>query len=175
MRRSARIGVGCVESHLRNHGSIKMKSITPFLWLESGAADAAEFYLEVFDDAEVTSTMPGEGGEPLGVTVRVKNLAFTLFNGGPHFKLDEAFSLMIITDTQEETDRLWSDLTADGGKPSRCGWLKDKFGVIWQVVPEGFMQCVFGSDPDGSKRAYDAMMKMNKLVLADIQAAYEGR
>lgn len=153
-----------------------MQSVTPFLWLQSGAADAADFYVSVFGDAERLGQMPGRepGDPPMGVTVRVKNLEFTLFNGGEHFQLDEAFSLMVITDDQAETDRLWNELTADGGEPSRCGWLKDKFGVSWQIVPEGFMQCVFGPDPEGSKRAFDAMMQMSKLSLAAIESAYAG-
>lgn len=154
-----------------------MRSVTPFLWLESGAGEAADFYVEVFGDAERLDAMRARepGDEPMGVTVRVKNLEFTLFNGGPHFELDEAFSLMIICDDQNEVDRLWNELTADGGSPSRCGWLKDKFGVSWQIIPDGFMQCVFGPDADGSKRAFDAMLKMDKLSLAEIEAAYHGR
>lgn len=151
-----------------------MKSITPFLWFESQAADAAEFYLEVFEDSERISSMPGPGEVPMGVTLRVKNLELTLFNGGPTYKLDEAFSLMVICDDQDEVDRLWDVLTADGGKPVQCGWLTDKFGVSWQIVPAGFLDVVFGPDPEGSKRAFDAMTAMIKLDLAEVQAAYDG-
>ncbi|MBI5309511.1 MAG: VOC family protein [Actinobacteria bacterium] len=152
-----------------------MKSITPFLWFSGHVGEAAEFYLEVFGDAELLSTMPGPGIEPMGAKLRLKNLELTLFNGGPHYELNEAFSLMVNCEDQDEVDRLWDALTADGGEPSRCGWLKDKYGVSWQIVPDVLTDLIGGEDPEGRQRATDAMLGMQKLIIEDLVEAYEGK
>ena len=152
---------------------MKCNSVTPFLWLDDTARQAAEFYVQVFDDAEIVETVPGPGSEPIGVTVRVADLRFTVFNGGPHHKLTEAFSLMISVETQEEVDYFWSALS-EGGQEDRCGWVKDRFGVSWQVVPEALMRVLGGDDPEGAARAQQAMLGMRKLDIAGLEAAYAG-
>ncbi len=149
------------------------KSVTPFLWMNGTARQASELYTEVFDDAEVVATMPGPGDEPMGVTLRVAGLTFTLFNGGPAHELTDACSLMVSVDTQEEVDYFWEKLSEDG-EESRCGWLKDRYGVSWQVVPEMLGSVLGGPDPEGAGRAGQAMMGMQKLVIAELQAAYDG-
>jgi len=113
-----------------------MPKVTPFLWLESGALDAARFYVSLFPNSEVTGgEAAGPGGPPLTVSFKLDGVEFIALNGGPHFKLNEAFSMSVSCQDQAEVDRLWAALTADGGEPGRCGWLKDRFGVSWQIVP----------------------------------------
>lgn len=148
--------------------------ITPFIWLESGASAARDFYLEIFPEGETVYEMPGPGDEPMGIAVTLGELTVILFNGGPTYKQTEAFSLMVSVEGQEEVDRLWDGLTADGGEESMCGWLKDKFGVSWQIIPTMFPEVMGGPDPEGRERATQAMMGMKKLVIADLQAAYDG-
>lgn len=150
-----------------------MKSITPFLWYDDDAAEVAEFYLDVFDDAEKVSEMTGMD-KVLGVTIRIHGQELILFNGGPAQQLDEAFSLMVVVDTQEQVDRYWEALTADGGAPNVCGWLKDKYGLSWQIVPQVMIDALNGSDRDGTNRAMDAMMKMTKFDVDEIRRAYAG-
>lgn len=148
--------------------------ITPFIWLESGAATARDFYLEIFPDGNTVYEMPGPGDEPMGIAVWIGELTFILFNGGPAQKQTAAFSLMVSVEGQDEVDRLWDALTADGGEESQCGWLKDKFGVSWQIVPTVLPEVMGGPDAEGRARANAAMMGMKKLVIADLQAAYDG-
>jgi predicted 3-demethylubiquinone-9 3-methyltransferase (glyoxalase superfamily) len=150
-----------------------VKNIRPFLWFEDKAEEAKDFYLDVFEDSELLDTMPGPEDKPMGVTLRLKNLELTLFNGGPHFKLSEAFSLFVTCENQEEVDYFWDKLL-EGGEPSRCGWLKDKYGVSWQIVPEVLSEVLGGSDPAGRERAMQAMLGMIKLDVAELQRAYEG-
>jgi predicted 3-demethylubiquinone-9 3-methyltransferase (glyoxalase superfamily) len=150
------------------------KSIVPFIWLESGATDARDFYLSIFEDAKTNYEMPGPGEQPMGVAIDIGPLTFILFNGGPAYKQTEAFSLMVSVEGQAEVDRLWEALTADGGEESQCGWLKDKFGVSWQIVPTVLPQVLGGPNPEGRKRATEAMLAMKKLVIADLEAAYAG-
>jgi predicted 3-demethylubiquinone-9 3-methyltransferase (glyoxalase superfamily) len=146
-----------------------MQRITPFLWLESGAEDAAQFYASVFPNAEVLSS------SAQSATVRLEGQELHLFNGGPHFKLSPAFSLFVNCETQTEIDDLWTKLTAEGGKDSRCGWLTDKYGVSWQLVPP--MLRAYLTDPDREKagRVMAAMLEMNKLDIAALQRAHDGR
>lgn len=150
-----------------------MNDVTPFLWLAEGASDAADLYTSVFEDSERVSDMRGPDDQPMGVTVRVKNLEFTLFNGGPRYQLDDAFSLMVACEDQAEIDFLWEKLT-EGGSESKCGWLKDRFGVSWQIVLKGLSGLLGGPDAAGRERAMQAMLGMVKLDIAELQAAYEG-
>lgn len=152
---------------------MKCNSITPFLWLNGTAVQAAELYRELFEDAEIIETMPGPGDQPMGVTMRIGELKLTLFNGGPAHELSEAFSLMISVDTQDEVDHFWRGLT-DGGSEGPCGWCKDRYGVSWQVVPTALMQLLGGEDREGAARAGQAMQGMKKLVIAELQSAYDG-
>jgi predicted 3-demethylubiquinone-9 3-methyltransferase (glyoxalase superfamily) len=144
-----------------------MQKITPFLWLENSAEEAAQFYATVFPHAEILSS------SAQSATVRLEGQEIHLFNGGTHFKLSPAFSLFVNCETQAEIDDLWAKLTADGGKDSRCGWLEDKFGVSWQLIPP--MLVAYLNDPDREKagRVMDAMLGMNKLDIAALQHAYD--
>lgn len=150
-----------------------MTKITPFLWFEDQAEQAMDFYLGVFENSELVSTMPGPGDRPMAVTVRLNDVELILFNGGPHQKLNEAFSLFVSCETQVEVDYYWERLL-EGGRPDRCGWLKDRFGVSWQIVPDGLGGLIGGSDPDGAQRAMQAMLGMVKLDIAELQRAYDG-
>jgi predicted 3-demethylubiquinone-9 3-methyltransferase (glyoxalase superfamily) len=151
------------------------KHVTPFIWLEGGATEARDFYLSLFPEATVDSETPGfRPDEPMGVAMTIAGTSIILFNGGPGQPHTWAFSLMVSADTQEEADRLWEGLVEGGGEHSKCGWLQDRFGVWWQIIPDGFMDVIAGPDEEGRERAREAMLKMDKLVLADLQAAYAG-
>ncbi|HET6831988.1 MAG TPA: VOC family protein [Solirubrobacterales bacterium] len=155
------------------------QKITPNLWFDTEAEAAANFYLDVFEDGRILSTSrypegaPGPAGEVMTIEWEVLGMRFVGINGGPQFKFDEAVSFMITCKDQAEVDYYWERLT-DGGAESQCGWLKDRYGLSWQVVPEG-MEEVF-SDPDRSKaeRAMQAMLQMKKIDLAALRAAAEG-
>ena len=154
--------------------------ITPFLWLHSGAEEAVALYLRLFGDGQVLHTQRwGEGGPvPAGTVMTVKfelfGRPFVAFNGGPHFTLNEAFSLVVECDDQAEIDRLWDGFLADGGRASQCGWLKDRFGVSWQIVPRRFLQMIADPDPARVGRVFQAMMPMVKFDLAALESAYDG-
>lgn len=150
-----------------------MTDLKPFLWLNEGASAAADFYTSVFADSERISEMPGPGEEPMGVTIRVKDLEFILFNGGPTYELSPAFSLMVECTEQAEIDDLWEKLT-DGGKEVQCGWLEDRYGISWQITPKMLMDVLSGPDAEGRERAMQAMLAMVKLDIAELQAAYDG-
>lgn len=135
-----------------------IQKITPFLWFNTEAADAANFYLTVFKNSHILAS------NPWVTSFELEGLTINALNGGPKFKLDEAFSFSISCDTQEEIDYYWDKLTADGGEESMCGWLKDKFGLSWQVVPSILGQLM--SDPDRGQRVMNAFLKMRKF---DIQ------
>ncbi|MCX5690434.1 MAG: VOC family protein [Planctomycetota bacterium] len=150
------------------------KKVTPFLWFDDKAHEAAKFYVETFPNSRIISPMTGPGGNPIGVKFEIDGREFVAFNGGPMFKFTEAISLFIDCETQEEVDRIWDRLVSDGGSPSHCGWLKDKYGLSWQVVPRCLME--YMSDPDRVKagRAMQAMMGMSKLDIAALKAAFDG-
>lgn len=152
---------------------MQCNSVTPFIWLNDTAKPAADFYATIFDDAEVVSEMPGPGGQPMGVTIKLAGTMITLFNGGPANEINEAFSLSISVETQEQVDHFWSRLS-EGGSEGPCGWLKDQFGVSWQVVPTALERVLSGPDQAGAQRAGQAMMGMKKLVIAELEAAYAG-
>lgn len=157
-----------------------MKKITPCLWFDQNAEEAMNLYTSIFPDAEVLSVSRyGEGtpipaGTVMTATMRLMDEEFTLLNGGPHFKLSEAFSFVVRCEDQEEVDHYWSRLTADGGQESRCGWLKDKFGVSWQIVPNALMECLSDPDPARASRSMQAMFGMNKIDIAALRAAADG-
>lgn len=157
-----------------------MQKITPCLWFDGQIEEAANFYISVFDDGRIIEQPnypddhPTMGGKALVLTFVTRDLEIMLLNGGGNFPQTEAFSLSISCDDQAETDRLWDALLAGGGKESMCGWLKDKYGVSWQVTPRDMSKYVGGPDKAGAARAMAAMMKMVKLDLAVIKRAYEG-
>ena len=145
-----------------------MTSITPFLLLNGNVADAVAFYTSVFPNAKVQSV------NDFMASFELEGQKFNAMNGGPKYQFNEAISFFISVETQEEVDYFWSRLTAEGGEESKCGWLKDKFGVSWQVVPTVLGR--YMSDPDRAKanRAIQAMMQMQKIVIADLDKAYAG-
>lgn len=159
-----------------------MQKITPFLWFDDNAEEAMDFYKSVFKNTKqgYVSRYPEEGteitGKPAGTvmvgSLEIEGTQFSFLNGGPLYQFTEAISFVISCENQDEVDHFWEKLTADGGKPGKCGWLKDKFGVSWQVVPTEMGQIL--SDPDSKKagKAMEAMLKMTKL---DIQALKEAR
>jgi predicted 3-demethylubiquinone-9 3-methyltransferase (glyoxalase superfamily) len=145
-----------------------MPTITPFLWFDNNAQDAAAFYASIFPDAKIISS------NPMAVDFELLGQRVHALNGGPHFKLNESFSFFVGCETQAEIDNYWEKLQADGGSPSQCGWLKDKFGLSWQVVPNKLSQFLNSADKAASKRALDAMLTMRKLDIAALQRAYDG-
>lgn len=148
--------------------------VTPFLWFDDKAFEAATFYVKTFRNSRIVSTLAGPGPEPIGVTFELDGREFVAFNGGPMFKFTEAMSLFIECETQHEVDGLWDRLISGGGSPSQCGWLKDRYGLSWQVVPRCLME--YMADPDRVKagRVVQAMMGMSKIDIAALHAAYRG-
>lgn len=151
-----------------------MQKITPFLWFDNNALEAAQFYTTVFTNSAIISTIPGPGGTVMGLTFQLNGQTFMALNGGPMFTFTEAISLYINCETQEEIDTLWNKLTADGGKESRCGWLKDKYGLSWQLVPPVLGKLLADPDREKAGKVMQAMLQMNKIIIADLQKAYEG-
>ena len=147
-----------------------MQKITPFIWFNDQAEEAMNLYVKVFKNARIVSVMRA-GERVQSGTVELEGLRLHCFNGGPHFKLTEAISLMVDVETQEEVDRLWSALTADGGSEQQCGWLKDKFGVSWQITPRRLAELLQDKDPGRAQRAAAAMMKMKKIDIAELERA----
>ncbi|NEM89963.1 VOC family protein [Galbitalea soli] len=147
-----------------------MQRIIPFLWFDDQAVEAATFYTEVFPNSSVTGIM-GPADAPMGVDFVLDGLRCRALNGGPVFSLTEAFSMWVTAETQEEIDYYWSSLTAGGGEESQCGWLKDRFGLSWQIVPPILEQLLADPDPGASGRVMQAMLGMRKLVIADLLAA----
>jgi len=155
--------------------------ITPFLWFDSNAEEAVNFYLTVFknsqrlDEVRTTEAGPGPKGSILTIEFELDGQKFTALNGGPKFKFTEAVSFVVRCDSQKEVDYYWSKLIAGGGSESQCGWLKDKFGLSWQIVPTALVQYLGGPDRAGAQRAMQAMMQMVKLDIAGLKNAYEGK
>jgi predicted 3-demethylubiquinone-9 3-methyltransferase (glyoxalase superfamily) len=149
-----------------------VRAVTPFLWLESGAEEAAKAYTSLFADSRIVEVTRAGGGVQ-SVAIVLAGQRYVLFNGGPHYKLDAAFSLMIEVDTQKELDAIWDALMA-GGKAVRCGWLVDRFGVSWQVVPKVLPRLLLDPDPAKAKRAFEAMLGMEKLDIAALKRAHAG-
>jgi len=156
-----------------------MQKITPFLWFDSQAEEAAKFYVSVFGNSRILKTVryakagPGPAGSVMTVVFELNGVQFTALNGGPLHPFSEAISFVINCQSQAEVDTLWEKLSA-GGKPDRCGWVKDRYGLSWQVVPT--VLPVLLSDPDAAKaqRAMAAMLKMSKLDIAALEKAHAG-
>ncbi len=151
------------------------------LWFDTAAEEAARFYAATFPDSSLGEIMrapgdypSGKHGDVLTVTLTICGIPYVLLNGGSAFAPDEAYSLQIHTDSQEETDRLWNAIVADGGKESACGWCKDKWGVSWQITPRVLTSALAATDRDAVRRAFDAMMTMGKIDVAKIEAAARG-
>jgi predicted 3-demethylubiquinone-9 3-methyltransferase (glyoxalase superfamily) len=156
-----------------------MNKISPFLWFDTQAEDAANFYVSVFKNSKITSVMrngdngPGPKGSALVVGFEIDGQPVSALNGGPYQKLSEAFSFVIRCQDQAEVDYYW-DTLSEGGAPSVCGWLKDRFGLSWQVVPEEFFKLASDMDPAKAGRVMAAMMQMTKFDIAKLREAYAG-
>jgi predicted 3-demethylubiquinone-9 3-methyltransferase (glyoxalase superfamily) len=150
-----------------------MPKITTFLTYDNKAEEAARYYTSIFEGGKIVSTMPGPGGSVLGVTFELLGQTFIALNGGPSFTFSQGISLFVSCDTQAEIDRYWEKLTA-GGKEVQCGWLVDKFGVSWQVVPKVLGDLLSDKDAAKAGRAMQAMLKMKKLDIATLKRAHEG-
>ncbi|RKE22590.1 VOC family protein [Streptomyces sp. TLI_171] len=156
------------------------QKITTFLWFDHQAEQAAEFYVSVFRDGRITDVQrysdagPGVAGTVMVVTFELFGQTFRALNGGPIFTFNEAISLEVDCADQAEVDRYWELLTADGGQPSQCGWLKDRYGLSWQIVPRRLNELLADPDPERSRRAMTAMLGMGKLDVAALEAAANG-
>jgi predicted 3-demethylubiquinone-9 3-methyltransferase (glyoxalase superfamily) len=150
-----------------------MPTITPFLWFDTQAEEAMTFYASVFKDSKIISVNRA-GGTVMSVEYELQGQRFMALNAGPTFKFTEAISFFVGCETQEEIDEIWTKLLVDGGSASRCGWLKDKFGLSWQIVPTALGRMLVDPDPAKSGRAMRAMLEMDKLDIARLQAAYDG-
>lgn len=148
-----------------------MKKITPFLWFDTRAEEAMNFYVSIFKNSKILSVSPGPNGRAMSVSFELEGQEFMAFNAGPEFKFTEAISLFVDCKTQEEVDELWEKLSA-GGERSRCGWLKDKFGLSWQIIPSALGELLGDKDPEKSKRVMEAMLQMNKIDIAGLRRAY---
>ncbi len=151
------------------------------LWFDGDAREAAEFYAATFPDSKVGSAMKapgdypdGKAGDELTVEFTVLGRAFIGLNGGPYFKPNEAVSFMVVTDDQAETDRYWNAIVSNGGATSDCGWCKDRWGFSWQITPRVLLEGNSDADPAAAKRVFDAMMTMQKIDVATIEAARRG-
>ena len=150
-----------------------MPSITPFLWFDTQAEEAMHLYTSIFKRSKVVSVNRA-GGRVMSVDFELENQRFMALNAGPQFPFTEAVSFFVGCETQAEIDDLWAKLTADGGAESRCGWLKDKFGLSWQIVPNTLGQMLSDKDAARAGRVMQAMLQMNKLDIAKLQAAHDG-
>jgi len=157
-----------------------MQKITPFLWFDNQAEEAANFYVSMFKNSKIGSIRrygeagPGPKGSVMSVIFQLEGQEFFALNGGPHFKFTPAISLFVNCENQEEVDELWERLSA-GGRKDRCGWLQDKYGLSWQIVPTALSQLLGDPDPAKSSRVMKAMLQMDKIDIARLKEAYENK
>lgn len=145
---------------------IKSTKITPFLWFEKNGEEGARYYVSIFPDSKIIST------SPLVTTFEICNLRFSILAAGPHHEFNDAVSFYVSCSNQEEVDYYWNKFISDGGKESMCGWLQDKYGVRWQIIPDTLIELSNDSNPEKAKKVIDAMLKMRKIVIADLLTAY---
>ena len=145
-----------------------MTSITPFLWFDNNVPQAVAFYKSIFPNAKVETV------NDFMATFELEGQRFNALNGGPKFKFNEAVSFVISVESQQQVDYFWKRLIADGGEEGNCGWLKDKFGLSWQVIPTALGRLLGDTDRDKANRTMQAMLKMRKIIIADLEAAFSG-
>ena len=156
-----------------------MQKITPFLWFDNNAEEAANFYLSVFNDSKLLKVSryseagPGPKGSVMVAEFEIQGQKFIALNGGPHFKFTEAVSFVVNCENQEEVDYFWTKLS-EGGETSQCGWLKDKFGLSWQITPIILGELMATKDPEKAKRVMNAMLQMTKIEIEPLRRAAEG-
>jgi predicted 3-demethylubiquinone-9 3-methyltransferase (glyoxalase superfamily) len=157
-----------------------MQKITPFLWFDDKAEEAMNFYVSIFRNSKVLSVTrfgdagPGPKGAVMTASFELDGQPFTALNGGPQFPFTPAVSFVVNCETQQEVDQYWEKLTAGGGSPESCGWLKDKYGLSWQIVPTALPQMLKDTDAQRSKRVMQALMQMKKIDVARLKQAYAG-
>ena len=151
-----------------------MPTIMPFLWFNTDAEEAMTYYASIFKNSKVGSVNRANG-KVMSVQFELEGQPFMALNGGPQFTFTEAISFFVGCETQKEIDELWTKLTADGGAPSRCGWLKDKFGLSWQIIPNSLGRMLGDQDPARGGRVMNAMLQMDKLDVKKLQDAYDGK
>jgi predicted 3-demethylubiquinone-9 3-methyltransferase (glyoxalase superfamily) len=158
---------------------VMQQKIVPFLWFDDEAEEAMSFYASIFKDSEIVDVTrygeagPGKPGTVMVGTFKIAGQEFMALNGGPLFKFNESISFHVTCESQEEVDDFWEKLT-DGGEESQCGWLKDKFGVSWQIVPTALGEMLSDPDPERSRRAMEAMLQMKKIDIATMRRAFDG-
>ena len=151
-----------------------MKKITPFLWFDTQAEEAMNFYVSLFKNSKVNNVSRGPDGEAFTVSFVLDGQEFMGMNAGPQFKFNEAVSMSVNCEDQAEVDHFWNALTADGGEESMCSWCKDKYGLSWQIVPKQLGELMGDPDPEKSQRVMQAMLKMKKIIVSDLQKAHAG-
>ncbi|MCI0554774.1 MAG: VOC family protein [Anaerolineae bacterium] len=152
-----------------------MKKITPFLWFDTQAEEAMNFYVSVFKNSKAGSVSRGPDGKAFIVNFELNGQEFIGLNAGPQFKFNESVSFYVDCENQEEVDYYWEKLTADGGEESMCGWLKDKYGLSWQIIPKQLGELMGDPDPVKAQRVTQAMLQMQKIDVAGLQRAYDGQ
>jgi len=157
-----------------------MQKITPFLWFDNQAEEAMNFYVSIFKNSKVVSVTrygeagPGPKGTVMSATFQLEGQTFYALNGGPQFKFTPAISLFVSCETQQEVEDLWEKLSA-GGREDRCGWLQDKYGLSWQIIPTALMEMLGDKNPEKAARVMQAMLKMGKIEVEGLRRAYEHR
>ena len=150
-----------------------MKKITPFLWFDDQAEEAMRSYVSIFKDSKVLEVVPGPGGKAMSVRFELEGQEFIGLNAGPTFRFTEAISFFVDCRDQAEVDALWAKLSAGGGEEGNCGWVKDRFGLWWQIVPQALGELMGDPDRAKAKRVVDAMLKMKKIDVAGLRRAYD--
>jgi predicted 3-demethylubiquinone-9 3-methyltransferase (glyoxalase superfamily) len=151
-----------------------MQKITPFLWYDGKVEEAMKLYLSVFKNSKVVSTSPGPNGSMMSATFELDGQQFIAFNGGPHLKFTPAVSMYVNCETQEEVDEFWAKLLSDGGREDQCGWLQDRFGLSWQIIPSILPTLLQDKDREKAGRAMNAMLQMKKIDIAGLERAAAG-
>lgn len=167
-----------VQSQQQSEGTQRSyrQKITPFLWFDTQAEEAANFYISIFENSKIRNVSrygdagPGPKGSVMVISFELEGQEFTALNGGPQFKFSPAISLMVHCDTQEEVDHFWGRL-GEGGRKDRCGWLQDKYGLSWQIIPTALSRLMGSPDREKAKRVMQAMLKMEKLDIAGLESA----
>ena len=164
-----------------------MQKITPFLWFNNNGEEAVKFYTSIFKNSKVgrilrydeETAKVSQSGRPVGsvltIEFEIEGQKFVALNGGPQFKFNESISFVVNCETQKEVDHFWEKLTADGGEESQCGWLRDKFGVSWQITPTALIDMLHDKDVEKSERVMKAMLQMQKIDIEKLEAAYRGK
>jgi predicted 3-demethylubiquinone-9 3-methyltransferase (glyoxalase superfamily) len=150
-----------------------MQKIVPFLWFDGKAEEAAKFYVSIFKHSKVMSVTPGPDGTAMAVTFQLEGQSFYALNGGPQYRFTPAISLYVNCETQAEVDELWNKLST-GGREDQCGWLQDRYGLSWQVIPTALPRLLGDKDPKKANAAMQAMLKMQKIDIQEMQRAYDG-